>query len=176
MRYTTIIDITDLPIWRNTNVLRLYYFACMKCGYHDNDRDILQISIRKLSYLLDMSISAVRHSLKVLHAAGLIIPVQESTYRVIKWVDNQEISKRKSKRELQLQVESMTREQQRQQQEQLEQEQKKIIEKERKQRQQRGESVLDMRIRNARLALAAGDEYAQARLNKLLKQKENECK
>lgn len=176
MRYTTIIDVTETPIWSNINALRLYYWACMKCGYHDNDRDILQISIRNLSYRLDMTISAVRHSLKVLQAASLIIPVQESTYRVIKWVDNQEISKRKSKRELQLQVESMTREQQRQQQEQQEQEHKKIIEKERKQRQQRGESVLDMRIRNARQAAAAGDEYAKKLLIRLLKEKENESK
>lgn len=176
MRYTTIIDVTETPIWSNINALRLYYWACMKCGYHDNDRDILRVSLRDMSHRLNMSLSAVRHSLKVLQAASLIIPVQESTYRVVKWIDNQEISKRKSKRELQLQVESMTREQQRQQQEQYELEQKKIIEKQRKQRQQRGESVLDMRIRNARQAVAAGDEYAKETLRKLLKQKENENK
>lgn len=73
MRYTTTIDVTELPaIWRNHNATRLYFYLAMKCGYHDNDRDLIRISYRVLAMESGLTLSATRHALKMLKAAQLI--------------------------------------------------------------------------------------------------------
>lgn len=78
MRYTTVIDVTEIPdIWRNPNCTRLYFYMAMRCGYHDNDRDRLCISIRNLAYAAGLSLSACRHALKVLQKFGLVSPMGE---------------------------------------------------------------------------------------------------
>lgn len=74
MRYTTIIDITEYPdIYRNPNARFIYLHMVLKSGYHDDDRDQYRQSIRRIGYDLGMTLSAVRHSLKVLQKAGLIV-------------------------------------------------------------------------------------------------------
>lgn len=73
MRYTTIIDIRELPaIYRNVNARLVYLHMVLASGYHDNDRDQMEISIRRLSYETNLTISAVRHALGCLERAGLI--------------------------------------------------------------------------------------------------------
>lgn len=73
MRYTTVIDITELQhIWRNANATRLYVYLAMKCGYHDNDRDLIRISLRTLAASAGVTLSATRHALRILKAADLI--------------------------------------------------------------------------------------------------------
>lgn len=73
MRYTTTIDITELPqIWKNANATRLYFFLAMKCGYHDNDRDLIRISLRTLAASAGVTLSATRHALRILKEAQLI--------------------------------------------------------------------------------------------------------
>lgn len=73
MRYTTIIDIRELPaIYRNVNARLVYLHMVLTSGYHDNDRDQTEISIRRISYETNLTISAVRHALGCLERAGLI--------------------------------------------------------------------------------------------------------
>lgn len=73
MRYTTIIDIREFPpIYRNHNAKLVYLHLVLVSGYHDEDRDQTTISIRQIGYDTGLTLSAVRHAIKVLTAAGLI--------------------------------------------------------------------------------------------------------
>ncbi len=73
MRYTTIIDIREFPqIYRNDNAKLVYLHLVLISGYHNEDRDQTTISIRQISYDTGLTVSAVRHSLKVLVSAGLL--------------------------------------------------------------------------------------------------------
>ena len=73
MRYTTIIDIREFPqIYRNNHAKLVYLHLALISGYHDEDRDQTPISIRQICYDTGLSLSAVRHSLKVLISAGLL--------------------------------------------------------------------------------------------------------
>lgn len=73
MRYTTIIDITEQPaVYRNINVRLLYLHLCLKCGYHDHDRDIYDRSLRSMAADCGLTLSAVRHALHILEQAQLV--------------------------------------------------------------------------------------------------------
>ena len=94
MRYTTIIDVTDMPsVMRCRNACWLYYVMCMKCGYHDQDRDVLDVSIYQLARLSGLTISAVRHACSVLQRAGLL-KRQGTIWLVRKWIESEEITAR----------------------------------------------------------------------------------
>lgn len=108
MRYTTCIDLTEIPdVWRNPNAVRLYYFMAMKCGYHDNDRDVLKISLRNLAYMAGLTLSATRHAIKVLLTHGLLTYVNDS-FVVKKFLLDQTITPRSSNKKTQA---AITREQ-----------------------------------------------------------------
>lgn len=95
MRYTTIIDISELPaIYKNKHTRLLYIHMAMKAGYHDDDRDILDCSIRRLAAAAGLSISATRHALAVLERAGLVTR-DCSRWRVKKFVLEQKITARR---------------------------------------------------------------------------------
>ncbi|MBR5523438.1 MAG: hypothetical protein IKV82_08245 [Akkermansia sp.] len=95
MRYTTVIDLSEIPqVYANPTAVRVYLHLALKCGYHDNDRDIVTISLRILARSLGITVSAARHSLKILTAHGLLQPTGGSTFQVLKWVTNKPISKR----------------------------------------------------------------------------------
>lgn len=86
MRYTTLIDITELPdVYRNKNVRLLYMHMVLKSGYHDQDRDLLAISIRRLASDVGLTISATRHAVAQLEAAGLL-KKEAGSWRVKKWI------------------------------------------------------------------------------------------
>lgn len=86
MRYTTVIDVTEIAdVWRNPNISRLYFFMALKCGYHDDDRDILKISLRNLAAQASLTISATRHALKVLESLKLVTQEHEA-WRVTKFI------------------------------------------------------------------------------------------
>lgn len=86
MRYTTVIDVTEIDdVWQNPNITRLYFFMALKCGYHDDDRDILRISLRNLAAQASLTLSATRHALKVLENAKLVTHEKEA-WRVTKFV------------------------------------------------------------------------------------------
>lgn len=110
MRYTTIIDIRDLPsIWNNPNVTRAYLFLCLASGYHDADRDLVKVSVRGLAALTGLSVAASRHALTQLQKAGLITR-QADTWKVTKFVITETPAARpKTKREQQLEIERLKR-------------------------------------------------------------------
>lgn len=94
MRYTTIIDISEVPsVYRNNNARLLYIHMALKAGYHDDDRDVLETSIRILAAQTGLTISAVRHALHVLEGARLI-KREGSAWIVKKWLPMQTTSPR----------------------------------------------------------------------------------
>lgn len=94
MRYTTLIDIRELPsVWRCESARTLYYFFVLACGYHDDDRDTLDISFRGLAAVTGLSLAAVRHGCGVLMAAKLLRR-QGDLWIVTKWIPTRKISAR----------------------------------------------------------------------------------
>lgn len=86
MRYTTIIDLSEYAsLYRNHNVRLVYLHMVLKSGWHDEDRDILDQSIRVLAQGTGLSISTVRHALKQLEKSHLIVR-QGNVWSVRKWV------------------------------------------------------------------------------------------
>lgn len=86
MRYTTIIDLSEYAsLYRNHNVRLVYLHMVLKSGWHDEDRDILDQSIRALAQGTGLSISTVRHALKQLEKSQLIVR-QGNVWSVRKWV------------------------------------------------------------------------------------------
>lgn len=87
MRYTTLIDVTEMAkVWRSHNATRLYVFMAMACGYHDEDRDALSASLAVMAERCGITISAVRCALRLLKSAGLLSQTEEGTYVVKKYV------------------------------------------------------------------------------------------
>lgn len=94
MRYTTLIDISEIPsVYRNVNARLLYVHMALKAGYHDDDRDVLETSIRILAAQTGLTISAVRHALHVLEGVQLIRK-EGSAWIVKKWLPMQTTSPR----------------------------------------------------------------------------------
>lgn len=86
MRYTTIIDLTEIPdVWHNPNVCRVYFYLAMKCGYHDDDRDTIRVSIRNLAFASGVTVSAARHALSALLKNDLLTK-EKDAWRVTKFV------------------------------------------------------------------------------------------
>lgn len=85
MRYTTVIDISEYPsLYKNHNVRLVYLHMSLKCGYHDDDKDLLDMSIRQLAYSAGLTVSATRHALSLLQRAGLLEKVG-ALWSVKKW-------------------------------------------------------------------------------------------
>lgn len=94
MRYTTIIDIREIPeVYRNQNVRLLYLHLCLLAGYHDNDRDLVRISIRNLATSSGLTVSATRHAVSVL-VKWKLLRVKGSIYRVRKYIEEGTITPR----------------------------------------------------------------------------------
>ena len=87
MRYTTIIDISEIPeIYRNLNTRAIYLHLVLKSGYHDNDRDKARISIRRLASDSGLTVSATRNALQQLEKAGMIERPGDGQIAVRKWI------------------------------------------------------------------------------------------
>lgn len=86
MRYTTVIDITEnLEVYKNRNARLVYLHMALKSGYHDEDRDLLKTSFRRIAADVGLSISATRHAIGQLERAHLIAR-QGDVWRVKKWI------------------------------------------------------------------------------------------
>lgn len=111
MRYTTIIDISEIrEVYRNKTARLLYLHLTLRAGYHDADRDQARISIRRLASESCVSISATRHALRVLEAAHLIRR-EANAWIVTKWLPEQTVTSRpKTKREMADQIQRLERE------------------------------------------------------------------
>lgn len=105
MRYTTVIDVSEIrEVYRNHTARLVYLHMTLKAGYHDADRDIVRLSIRRLAEDVGVTVSAVRHALKLLEKEQLIRRSGDC-WIVKKWVEEQTISARaKTKREMQEQI------------------------------------------------------------------------
>ena len=85
MRYTTIIDISDMPeVYRNRTARLLYMHLSLAAGYHDEDRDLVKQSLRVMALRAGLTLSAVRHALGLLQRAGLVSK-DGDVWRVKKW-------------------------------------------------------------------------------------------
>lgn len=97
MRYTTIIDITELhELWRNANASRVYLYMVLRSGYHDDDRDQLRVSLRRLAMETGCSVAATRHALQMLVKYQLLQKDGEK-WRVKKFVLEQKPTPRTQK-------------------------------------------------------------------------------
>lgn len=86
MRYTTVIDITEMPgIYRNQNARLVYLHMVLRSGYHDSDRDLIEISIRNLAMAVGLTVSATRHALACLEREKLISR-DGTRWKILKWV------------------------------------------------------------------------------------------
>ena len=73
MRYTTIIDLSEYPqLYRSTNARLLYLHLVLKSGYHDDDRDLIDCSLRRLAMETGLTFSAVRCALDLLLKYNLV--------------------------------------------------------------------------------------------------------
>lgn len=113
MRYTSVIDITEISdVYKNATARLIYLHMSLKAGYHDVDRDLVKLSIRRLSADVGVTVSATRHALHQLERAGLLTREGE-LWRVKKWVEEQQITTRaKTKREMQEQIQRLERQRQ----------------------------------------------------------------
>lgn len=113
MRYTTVIDISEMPeVYRNTTARLIYIHMSLKAGYHDSDRDLVNVSIRRLSADVGVTVSATRHALHLLVRSGLLVK-EGQLWRIKKWVEEQTITTRaKTKREMMDQIQRLERQKQ----------------------------------------------------------------
>lgn len=94
MRYTTIIDLREYPdLYRNLNVRLVYVHLVLGAGYHDEDRDQVTTSIRRLAYDCKITLSAARNALVQLQKAGLL-RAEDGKYIVTKWTPQKPITAR----------------------------------------------------------------------------------
>ena len=116
MRYTTIIDISEIQvIYRNPAARLVYLHLVLKSGYHDHDRDLAQISLRSLMKDTGLTMSAVRHAVQLLEKYSLIRR-EGMMWKVRKFVIESPITKRAqskkqedTRRALQIQEEESAR-------------------------------------------------------------------
>lgn len=113
MRYTTVIDISEMPeIYRNMTARLIYMHMSLRAGYHDSDRDLVTLSIRRVAAEVGVTVSATRHALHLLEKSGLISR-EGQLWRIKKWVEEQTITTRaKTKREMMDQIQRLERQKQ----------------------------------------------------------------
>ena len=166
MRYTTIIDITDqTALYRNHNARLIYLHLVLKSGYHDNDRDIIDISIRRLSMETGVSVSATRHALRILEACRLVKKV-EGLWHVRKWILDEDITPRARTRRERKEAQNKATEAALR----AEQEAKEAAERASRERQKAtGKTSYQAYIEQLQAQAAAGDLDAQRKLQRHLK-------
>lgn len=80
-------------VYRNVNARLVYLHLVLKSGYHDDDRDICIMSIRRIAADLDITIAAARNAISVLEKAHLLTRTGQ-VWTVKKWLVEQKISTR----------------------------------------------------------------------------------
>lgn len=107
MRYTTIIDVTEVPsVYRNHNARLVYLHLVLKSGWHNDDRDLIEVSLRALSANVGLTLSATRHALGQLERSGLVRR-QGTTWAVKKWIIDEPVTPRAKTRQQQRQLDAM---------------------------------------------------------------------
>jgi membrane-bound lytic murein transglycosylase len=173
MRYTTIIDITEVPeVYRNHNARLIYLHLTLKSGYRDNDRDMIKISIRNLAMRTGMSVSATRHALSILTKHNLLSRAGE-TWIVKKWIIEDTITPRaKTKKQQRAQdAAQVQREQQAERERREEQERRYRTELEKA-----GKTSFMVYYEGLLRKAKDGDQEAQAKVDKYREDYENQKK
>lgn len=85
MRYTTLIDISSMPLYRNVNTRLVYMHLTLRAGYHAEDLDVYARSLRALAADVGITLAAVRHALLLLERAGLVTRV-DGGLKVVKYI------------------------------------------------------------------------------------------
>lgn len=173
MRYTTVIDISEIPtVYRNHNARLLYIHLCLKAGYHDNDRDIVSLSVRQMSAQTGLTVSAVRNALKTLENAKLIAR-QGTVLYVRKWIAEQSITARPktARQQAQISAEVQRRKEQEQRDLQLE-----IEKKQREDLEATGKSYFMVYYESLQKRAEAGDAEAAVLLQRHRKTYEAQVK
>lgn len=94
MRYTTIIDISEIPeVYKNGNVRLVYLHLVLRAGYHEDDIDQVRTSVRTLVMQTGCSMAAVRHALRTLEKYGLLVRKDGRLY-VRKFLYEKKVKKR----------------------------------------------------------------------------------
>ena len=94
MRYTTVIDISEYrQVYKSVNCRLVYLHLALKSGYHDDDRDIVDVSIRNLAMRVGITVSAARHALAMLEKSGLLTR-SGGVMIVKKWCEQKPVTKR----------------------------------------------------------------------------------
>ena len=115
MRYTTIIDVSSIQeLYKNRNAVLLYCHLVFKSGYYDYNKDAYKRSIRGLALDLNMTLSATRHAIGILQKHKLITQ-KDGWWLVRKYIKEQTISSRISKKQQQRNAEIEERLKQQQQ-------------------------------------------------------------
>lgn len=91
-------------IYRNQNCRLVYLHLVLRSGWHDHDRDLIDISIRNLAYAAGLTVSATRHALHMLETEGLI-KRQGTLWAIKKWIIEDEPTPRARTRTHQKQLE-----------------------------------------------------------------------
>lgn len=172
MRYTTIIDIREIPeVYRNQNTRLLYFHLVLVAGYHDDDRDIVRISIRALATQTGLTLSATRHAIQVL-IKWRLLQHRKSYFKVRKYIEEQTITPRAKTVKAAAARQSRKEEETRQQ----------VMEQKESQERQEVATIYDqgktpfMVWYEQKMALAAnGDQDAQRIINEKRAQYEQHC-
>lgn len=94
MRYTTIIDLTEYPqLYQSDSVRLVYLHLVLRSGYHDHDRDLCALSLRRIAKETGLTVSAVRCALHRLTKAQMVVK-QGTLWYVRKFVMTQPITSR----------------------------------------------------------------------------------
>lgn len=110
MRYTTVIDISSMPVYKNVNARLVYLHLALRAGYHDDDRDLVEISLRRLAADVGITLSATRHAVAHLERARLISR-QGPVWSVKKWILESPITSRPKSARQQKAIEDAARRQ-----------------------------------------------------------------
>lgn len=80
-------------LYRNANTRLVYLHLCLRSGYHDADRDLLKIPIRRLADDIGITLSAARNAISMLTQYGLL-SYENGVFCVKKFVVSEMITKR----------------------------------------------------------------------------------
>lgn len=100
-------------LYRNPNVRLVYLHLCLRSGYHDSDRDLLKIPIRRLAEDVGITFSAARNAISMLMQYGLL-SYDSGVFNVKKFIVSDIVTRRSSTRK-QEKVKAIREQEQRQQ-------------------------------------------------------------
>lgn len=172
MRYTTVIDIRDSSIYRNHNTRLVYLHLALIAGYHDSDRDIVDVSLRRLAADIGVTLSTLRASLKALEKSKLIAK-EGNVIRVKKWLMTEDITPRPKSRAQQKQVDIAV---ERRQQNEIRELEAEVARKQREAMFAAGKNSFIVYVENLKKLAEAGDEEAAKAFNRHRKRYEEQLR